>query len=83
MDGEKALFTFRREHEQFDLAALNEVDHLVLIATGVDVGVSRNLDGHENLTSRAAMNHAIARLNPVCSSSLLNHGSYVFFDASG
>jgi hypothetical protein len=44
VDGEQALFTFRREYEQFDLPALNEVDHLVLIATGVDVGVSRNLD---------------------------------------
>ena len=31
----EALFTFRGEHERFDRAALNEVDHLVLITTGV------------------------------------------------
>jgi hypothetical protein len=33
-----------KEHEQFDLAALNEIDHLVLIPTGVYVLVSGNLE---------------------------------------
>jgi hypothetical protein len=45
VDRQDALFTFGGEHKQFDLPALNDVDHLVLIATGVYVGVSRNLDG--------------------------------------
>jgi hypothetical protein len=45
MDGKEAFLTFGGEHEQFDLAALDEVDHLVLIAAGIDVSEPRNLDG--------------------------------------
>ena len=47
MNGQQALFAFGREHEQFDLAAFNKTDHLVVIATSADVGVSGNLDGAE------------------------------------
>jgi len=45
MDGQQALLAFGGEHKQFDLAAVNEVDHLVLIPTGVNVLVSGNLEG--------------------------------------
>jgi hypothetical protein len=44
MDGKQTLFAFRRELEQFDLPALNEVDHLVPVAAGVNVLVSGNLE---------------------------------------
>ena len=45
MDGQQTLFTFGGEHEQFDLAALDKVNHLVLIAAAVNVTVPGNLDG--------------------------------------
>jgi len=47
VDGEQALFASRREHEQFDLPALNEneVDRLILITGSVNVSVSGNLEG--------------------------------------
>jgi len=45
MNRKQALFTFGGEHEQFDLSALDEVDHLVLITAGVNGAVSGNLDG--------------------------------------
>ena len=45
MDSKQALFTLGRKQQQFDLAALNEVDRLVLIATHINVAVFRNLDG--------------------------------------
>ena len=60
MDGEKALFAFRREHEQFDLTALNEVDHLILITGSVNVSVSGNLEGARIFASRAATNRVAA-----------------------
>ena len=44
MDGQEALFAIGGEHQQFDLAALDEIDHLVLIAAGVDVVMSGDLD---------------------------------------
>src|SRR6516165_6502503 len=31
-DSQKALFTIRLQHEQFELPAFDEVDHLILIA---------------------------------------------------
>jgi hypothetical protein len=37
MDGEQKFFTFGREQKQFDLAGLNEIDHLVLVFAGVNV----------------------------------------------
>ena len=45
MDGQQTLFTFGGEHQQLDLAALDEVDHLVLIAAAVYVAVPGNLNG--------------------------------------
>ena len=54
MDGKETLFTFGREQQQFDLAALDEVDHLVLIAAGVNVGVSGNLMAQEFMVSRSS-----------------------------
>ena len=45
MDGQQTLFTLGGEHEQFNLAALNKINHLILIAAAVDVGMSGNLDG--------------------------------------
>jgi hypothetical protein len=45
MDGEKTLSALGREHQQFDLPAFDEVNHLVLIAAGINVGVSGNLNG--------------------------------------
>jgi len=54
MNRKQALFTFGGEHEQFDLSALDEVDHLVLITAGVNGAVSGNLDGARIFASRAA-----------------------------
>src|SRR5439155_24599158 len=45
MDGKETLPAFGRQHEEFDLAAFNKVEHLVRITTTIDVCVSRNLDG--------------------------------------
>ena len=45
MNGQQTFSTFRREHEQFDLSALNEVDQLIIVATRVNVIVFRNRDG--------------------------------------
>jgi hypothetical protein len=44
MDGEQAFFAFGGEHQQFDLSALDEVNHLVLIAARVYVGMARDFD---------------------------------------
>ena len=44
MDCQQALFAFRGEHQQLDLTAFDEIDRIVLIAGGVDVGMARNLD---------------------------------------
>jgi hypothetical protein len=45
VDSEEAFFTFGREQKQFDLAALDEVDHLILIAAGINIRVPGDLDG--------------------------------------
>jgi len=45
MDRKEALLAFGGDHEQFDLATLDEIDHLVPIAAGVDARMSGNLDG--------------------------------------
>ena len=45
MDGQQTLSALGRVREQFDLAALDEVDRLILIAGSVNVSVSGNLDG--------------------------------------
>lgn len=45
MDRKETLFTFGGEHEQFGLAALDQVDHLVLIVAGLNVSVSDKLNG--------------------------------------
>ena len=45
MDRQEALFTIGGEHQQFDLAALDEIDHIALIAAGVDVVMSGDLEG--------------------------------------
>ena len=44
MDGQEALSAVGGKHQQFDLTALDEIDHIVLIAAGVDVRVSSDLD---------------------------------------
>jgi len=77
MDGQQALLAFGGEHEQFDLPALDEVDHLVLIATGVDVGVSRNLDGAR--IHRLALQRIEQLLfELICLRSLSNHDRVPF-----
>jgi hypothetical protein len=72
MDGQETLFTFGREQKQFDLPALNKVDHLVLIATGVNIRVPR--DRHSARVQRLVPQR-IAHLlfEPVCLKSLLIH----------
>jgi hypothetical protein len=70
--GKEALLAFGREHEQFDLAALDEVDHLILIATRVDVSVSGNLNG-TGIHSLTLQRITQLLFEPVCLRSLLNH----------
>jgi len=41
-----------RKHQQFDLAALDEIDHLVLIAAGVNVRMLAILMAREFIVSR-------------------------------
>jgi hypothetical protein len=74
MDGQQALFTFGREQKQFDLAGLNEIDHLVLVAAGVNIRVPR--DRHSARVQRLVLQR-IAHLlfEPFRFGSLLNHGS--------
>ena len=45
MDGQQTFFTFGREQKQFDLAGLDEIDHLVLVAAGVNIRVPRDRHG--------------------------------------
>ena len=44
MDGNDAFFTFGGKHEEFDLAARNEIDHFVLIPAHIHVCVSLDRD---------------------------------------
>src|SRR4029077_14406918 len=59
------------QHEQFDLPAFDEIDHFVLIATGVDISVSRNLDG-ASVKGLALQGITQLLFEQVCLRSLLN-----------
>src|SRR6185295_13815878 len=59
MDRQQALFAFRGQHQQLDLTALDEIDRIVLIASGIDVSMARNLD--RAAAERLALQH-IAQL---------------------
>jgi hypothetical protein len=72
MDRKQALFTLGREQKQFDLAALNEIDHPVLVAAGVNIRVAR--DRH-SARVQGLVPQRIAHLlfKPFRFGSLLNH----------
>ena len=74
MDGKEALLAVGGEHEQFDLAGLNEIDHPVLVAAGVNICVAR--DRHST-RFQCLVPQRIAHLlfEPFRFGSLLNHGS--------
>ena len=74
MDGQQTFFTFGREQKQFDLAGLDEIDHLVLVAAGVNIRVPR--ERHRTRAQRLVLQR-IAHLlfKAFCFGSLLNHGS--------
>jgi hypothetical protein len=42
MNDQQTFFTLGREQKQFDLAGLDEVDHLVLVAAGVNIRMPRD-----------------------------------------
>jgi hypothetical protein len=77
MDGQQALLAFRGEHKQFDLPPLNEADRLILITTGVDVGVPRNLDG-ARIYRFALQRIAQLLFELICLRSPLNHDRVPF-----
>ena len=60
MDGQETFFTFGREQKQFDLAGLDEIDHLVLVAAGVKRSCAARTSQRESSLSRAAANRAFA-----------------------
>lgn len=72
MYGENALPAFGREYQHFDLAALDEGDHLVPVATGVDIGVLRELDS--GTIQRLALQRATQLFfESLCLRGILNH----------
>src|SRR6185503_7575308 len=72
MDRQQALFAFRGQHQQLDLTAFDEIDRIVMIASGVDVGMARNLDC-ATIERLALQRTAQLTLELVCLWGLLNH----------
>jgi len=74
VDGQETFFTFGREQKQLDLAALNEIDHLVLVAAGINIRVPRE---RHSARVQCLVLQRIAHLliEAFRFESLLNHGS--------
>lgn len=72
VDGEQALLAFGREHQQFDLPGLDEVDRFIPVSAGVDVGVFRNSDG-AGIERVAPQRIPHLLFEPIRPRSLLNH----------
>ena len=72
MNRQQTLPALGRVREQFDLAALDEVNHLVVIAAGVDVGMARNFD-RTRIQRLALQRLAQLLFEQVCLLSLCTH----------